>query len=292
MKILITGANGQLGRCLQDRVTNDFIVNAVNSDILDITNKDALDEIFSNYSPNVVINAAAYTAVDKAEIEGVLSFQVNAKGPEYLAKRCASYNIPIIHVSTDYVFDGLAVEPYSPQSLTEPQSVYGRTKLEGEQAVIREAKKHVIIRTAWVFSEYGHNFVKTMVRLAQEHETLSVVADQYGCPTYAGDLATAILAVVKAIKKDISWSKYGVYHFCGEEATSWHGFARAIISRAYSKSIICSMPAIVPISSADYPTPAQRPQYSVMDCSSFPVKGIERNWHRGIDCVLSACSKT
>ncbi|WP_067584340.1 dTDP-4-dehydrorhamnose reductase [Endozoicomonas ascidiicola] len=287
MKILITGSHGQLGRCLQDRVSQyDVDVVAADADVLDITDESAVAAFIHQQQPNLIINAAAYTAVDKAETERELAIQVNEVGPANLAKGCAELDIPIIHVSTDYVFDGLGMTPYRPNGCTAPQSVYGETKLAGETAVTFATAKHVIIRTAWVFSEYGNNFVKTMLRLAGERDTLTVVADQYGCPTYAGDLADAILKIVAEIQKDSGWSKYGTYHFCGEEATSWHGFARAIVALSCQKKMLEQKSAVLPIATKDYPTPATRPEYSVLDCSGFPVEGVERNWQRSLEIVL------
>ena len=287
MKILITGSNGQLGRCLQDRVSQyDFEVVPTDADVLDITQETAVSSFILQHKPDLIINAAAYTAVDKAETERELAIQVNEAGPANLAKMCAELDIPMIHVSTDYVFDGLGITPYRPEGCTAPQSVYGETKLAGESAVTLAIAKHVIIRTAWVFSEYGNNFVKTMLRLGAERDTLAIVADQYGCPTYAGDLADAILKIAAEMQRDSGWSKYGVYHFCGEEATSWHGFARAIVQLAYQKGMLNHKPDVLAIATNDYPTPATRPEYSVLDCSGFPVEGIERNWQRSLENVL------
>ena len=287
MKILITGSHGQLGRCLLDRATDyDFQVVAADADVLDITDATTVTAFVHQHQPDIIVNAAAYTAVDKAETERELVIQVNEVGPENLAQVCAELDIPIIHVSTDYVFDGLGITPYRPEGCTAPQSVYGETKLAGESAVTFATAKHVIIRTAWVFSEYGNNFVKTMLRLAAERDNLTVVADQYGCPTYAGDLADAILKIAAEMQKDADWSKYGTYHFCGEEATSWHGFARAIVQLACQKGMLNQKPEVLPIATKDYPTPATRPEYSVLDCSSFPVEGIERNWQRSLGYVL------
>lgn len=292
MKILITGSNGQLGRCLQDRTSHyDFKVVAVDADKLDITDQTAVASFVHQHKPDLIINAAAYTAVDKAETERELAVQVNEVGPGNLATLCAELDIPIIHVSTDYVFDGLGITPYRPEGCTAPKSVYGETKLAGESAVTFATAKHVIIRTAWVFSEYSNNFVKTMLRLAAERDTLTIVADQYGCPTYAGDLADAILKIAAEIQADSSWSKYGVYHFCGEEATSWHGFARAIIAQACQLGMLERKPVVLPIATKDYPTPATRPEYSVLDCSSFPVEGIERNWQRSLETVLETLKR-
>ena len=287
MKILVTGCNGQLGRCLQDQARYfNFKLLAVDAHGLDITDQSAVELFIHQYKPKLVINAAAYTAVDKAESEYELAEKVNTVGPANLAKLCGELDIPIIHISTDYVFDGLGFTPYRPDSCPAPQSVYGKTKLAGEKAVIAATRKHVIIRTAWVFSEYGDNFVKTILRLATERNRLNIVADQYGCPTYAGDLANAILKIAEEIEAVSDWSKYSVYHFCGEEATSWHGFSRAIIAEAWQKGMLKKKPVVMPISTKEYPTPAIRPEYSVLECSSFPIVDISRDWQRSLGSML------
>jgi len=287
MKLLITGANGQLGRCLQDRAQGyGFEIAAITHQQLDITNKAAVNCFFSEWQPELVINAAAYTAVDQAESEPEKAYQVNAIGPKNLAEACQHSNIPMMHVSTDYVFDGSATKPYQSLDKTSPQSVYGVTKLAGEQAVAKVCTKHVIIRTAWVFSEYGNNFVKTMLRLANNEEELSVVADQYGCPTYAGDIAEALLTIGSIINKQADWSGYGIHHFCGDQATSWHGFARAIMEEGTTSGLIKATPVIKAIPTADYPTPAKRPEYSVLDCSSYPVKEYNRCWRSSLVNVI------
>lgn len=292
MKLLITGSNGQLGRCLQDRMDSQhFDLLAADTDACDITDKSAVYSFFYRHKPDLVINSAAYTAVDKAESEPELAAKINALGPAHLAGLCAELDIPLIHISTDYVFDGLGIRPYHHSDCTNPQSVYGTTKLDGERAVIAATPKYLIIRTAWVFSEYGNNFVKTILRLAGERDKLTIVADQYGCPTYAGDLADAILKIAINICTNENWNKYGTYHFCGEETTSWHGFARAIIAVAFQKGLLQRKPLILPIATRDYPTPAIRPEYSVLDCQDFPVEGLHRNWQRGLEKVLDNIMK-
>ncbi len=287
MKVLITGSQGQLGRCLQDRSPAfGFDVVAVDVDQLDIADSSAVSLFVRHCKPDVVINAAAYTAVDKAEVEQEVAYKVNATGPGNLASACAELDIPIIHISTDYVFDGRGIAPYHPQSSTAPQSIYGETKLAGEAQVVAMNPKHVIVRTAWVFSEYGNNFVKTIVRLANERDILTIVADQYGCPTYAGDLADALLKMVAKIEQGSGETVYGTHHFCGEEATSWHGFARAILAQAAQCGLLHKQPQLSAIATADYPTPAVRPEYSVMDCSGFPIPDVERMWQKSLHIVL------
>ncbi|MGF1737305.1 dTDP-4-dehydrorhamnose reductase [Photobacterium satsumensis] len=290
MKVLVTGANGQLGRCLQDRIVY-FGFDGIFTDYeqLDITNFDTVNQFAEQYRPDVIINAAAYTAVDKAESEYDIAYAVNAKGPHNLALVASNMNIPLLHVSTDYVFDGNATTPYLPGSLTSPKSVYGETKLAGEELVAEANSKHVIVRTAWVFSEYGNNFVNTMLRLSKERDEIKVVADQYGCPTYAGDLANALLLIVQELERSNTYIQYGVFHYCGDLPTSWHGFTSAIVDEAYTQNIIESKPIVSPISSSEYPTPAKRPYYSVLCCDDFPVK-VERNWRSSLKHVVEKAS--
>ncbi|WP_137170435.1 dTDP-4-dehydrorhamnose reductase [Marinomonas sp. FW-1] len=288
MRILLTGKNGQLGRCFQDALkgTNHELF-AYGSAELNIADADLVAAVVEQVKPDIIVNAAAYTAVDKAETDSENAYLVNATGPELLAKQAGILGIPFIHVSTDYVFDGEAVEPYLPTDQTNPKGVYGASKLAGERAVSAACDKHIILRTAWVFSEYGNNFVKTMVRLAKERDALSVVADQYGCPTYAGDLAKAILHICEQHKqgKLIAW---GTYHYCGDTPTSWHGFARAIFAKAESLGVIAKRPQLKAISSDQYPTPAKRPEYSVMSTQALASFGIQASsWSTSLALVLS-----
>ncbi|MEZ9109837.1 dTDP-4-dehydrorhamnose reductase [Vibrio cyclitrophicus] len=290
MKVLVTGANGQLGRCLRDRIAY-FGFDAVFTDYgqLDITNFDAVNLFAGQYCPDVIINAAAYTAVDKAESEYDIAYAVNAEGPHNLALVASHMNIPLLHVSTDYVFDGYATTPYQSDSLTLPQSAYGETKLAGEKLVAEANDKHIIVRTAWVFSEYGNNFVKTMLRLGKERDEIKVVADQYGCPTYAGDLANALLLIVQELDRASTYTQYGVFHYCGDLPTSWHGFTRAIVDEAYTQKIIEIKPVVSPIPTSEYPTQANRPYYSVLCCDDFPVE-VGRNWRSSLKYVVEKAS--
>lgn len=287
MRILLTGKNGQLGRCFQDVLTGtDHELFAYGSTELNIADAQQVVEIVQHIKPDIIVNAAAYTAVDKAETDSDNAYLVNATGPELLAKQAAALNIPLIHVSTDYVFDGAAVEPYLPTDPTNPQGVYGASKLAGELNIAAVCEKHIILRTAWVFSEYGNNFVKTMVRLAKERDELSVVADQYGCPTYAGDLARAILHICEQHEqsKPLAW---GTYHYCGDTPTSWHGFARTIFAKAESLGVIEKRPQLKAISSDQYPTPAKRPEYSVMStASSNDISLMPSNMYTSLKFVV------
>ena len=209
--------------------------------------------------------------MDKAESEPELAKRVNEDGPLALAKLCARFDIPLLHVSTDYVFDGNKTTPYVEADAVDPTGVYGQTKLAGEQAISRHATKYIIMRTAWVFSEYGNNFFKTMLRLAKERDTLGVVADQFGCPTYAGDIAKTLIAIARQLHTgtDKQAARYGIYHYAGAEAVSWHGFAEAIFEQAYAQGIIARRPTVNAIATAAYPTPAKRPAYSVLSSAKL-----------------------
>jgi dTDP-4-dehydrorhamnose reductase len=287
MRILLTGKNGQLGRCFQDVLTGtNHELFAYGSAELNIADTQQVIRVVQQVKPDIIVNAAAYTAVDKAETDSENAYLVNATGPELLARQAADLDIPFVHVSTDYVFDGAAVEPYLPSDETNPQGVYGASKLAGERAVTAACEKYIILRTAWVFSEYGNNFVKTMVRLAKERDALSVVADQYGCPTYAGDLALAILQICEQHEqgKPLAW---GIYHYCGDTPTSWHGFARAIFAKAEMLGVITKRPQLTAISSDQYPTPAKRPEYSVMSTQALSGIGVSAfSWGTGLSFVL------
>lgn len=287
MRILLTGKNGQLGRCFQDAAaTSTHQLFAFDSAELDIARADQVSAILAQVKPDVVVNAAAYTAVDKAETERETAYAVNELGVKHLAEAAESLGIPVIHVSTDYVFDGLAVKPYKPSDDKAPQGVYGASKLAGEQALSDISTRYIILRTAWVFSEYGNNFVKTMLRLASERDALSVVADQYGCPTYAGDLAQAILSLCDQYQQtgELAW---GVHHYCGDLPTSWHGFARTIFAKGQQHGLLQASPKLTAISSDQYPTPAKRPAYSVLDTSTLAALYVEpSNWLSALDVVM------
>lgn len=268
MRILLTGANGQLGRCFQDRLPVGWKILATDSSELDITDLAHVEQAVKDFQPDAIVNAAAYTAVDKAESEPELAEKINTTGPENLAVVASKQGIRLVHVSTDYVFDGNATEPYNEDSATNPLSVYGKTKLAGEQAVTQAAPEAIIVRTAWVFSEYGNNFVKTMLRLAKERDALSIVADQRGCPTYAGDLAQAIISLLEKNAEG------GIYHYCGDKEVSWYEFAESIFDIAVDKSRLIDIPSLKPIPTTDYPTPAYRPTYSTLACDRVKKLGI------------------
>ena len=286
MRILLTGKNGQLGRCFLDVAASDHELYSFGSDQLDISDSSQVAERIAQVMPDIIVNAAAYTAVDKAEGDSERSYAVNEQGVRHLADQAALLGIPVIHVSTDYVFDGQAFTPYLPSDETNPQGVYGESKLAGERALATATTKYIVLRTAWVFSEYGNNFVKTMIRLAKERDSVSVVADQYGCPTYAGDLAIAIkdLCDRYAVARKLAW---GTYHYCGNTPTSWHGFARTIFAVAKDQAVIDNIPKLTAISTDQYPTPAKRPEYSVLDCKSLDSIGLlKSHWVLALNKVL------
>ena len=249
---LITGCNGQLGTELQKLLPDSVLTDKAD---LDITDEQKVADFIKNYNIDTIINCAAYTAVDKAEDDTELAHLINTKGPENLAKT----GCKIIHVSTDYVFDGLGHKPYLPTDATYPVSVYGKTKLAGEQAVLQNAKEAIIIRTAWLYSAHGNNFVKTMRRLGNEKESINVVCDQIGTPTFAGDLARAIADILP----QISQKNKGIYHYTNEGICSWYDFACEIMELSNLKCNVC------PIPSSAYPTKATRPFYSVLDKSTL-----------------------
>ena len=287
MKILILGSQGQLGRCLYDqfsRTDYDLIYHSRSeTDIADFTET---SENLIALNPDIVVNATAYTAVDLAETHESLAYQVNHFAIDNLASQCAKIGSFLIHVSTDYVFDGTASRAYNEQDKTNPQSVYGASKLAGEIAIQRTDCRFLIIRTSWVFSEYGNNFFKTMLRLGAERETLSIVGDQIGCPTYAQDIASLIVDLIPRIEKGSVES--GVYHFCGDTACSWYQFAKEIFAQADQLGYRTPK-QVQSIATKDYPTPAKRPGYSVFDCTKIEnTFNISRsNWRFGIDRVLS-----
>ena len=257
---------------------------------LDITKPDMIDTALSTHEPGVVVNCAAYTDVDKAESEEQQAYAVNSDGAGAVASYCASRGIPIIHISTDYVFDGANAEPYVESDPTRPTGAYGRTKLEGEARVAAACPEHIILRTAWVHSPFGHNFVTSMLRLARTRAEIGVVDDQIGNPSYAPNLAGAILEVARQILEDSAGEpKWGVYHIAGSGETSWCGLAREIF--AQSEKHGGPSARIRPISTADYPTPARRPANSRLDCTALKTGfGIALpDWRDGVQaCVARA----
>ena len=291
MKILLTGAGGQVGSEVVRRVSGHELL-ALDRDGLDITDAGAVQQVLADSGAEVVVNAAAYTAVDRAEQESDLAFAVNRDGPAYLAAACADLGLPLIQLSTDYVFDGSKTEPYEESDPVAPLGVYGCSKWEGEAAVRRLLPAHLILRVSWVFGAYGHNFVKTILRLAREREQLRVVADQYGCPTYAGDIAGVLLKLVERVAQltssPLQAPFWGTYHYCGGPPTSWHGFAQTIVDVARVQEPL-RVTGVVPIATEDYPTRAVRPANSVLNCEQLRVcHGIaSRPWRAGLQAMIA-----
>jgi len=275
MRVVLIGQSGQLAQCLMERVPGGVEVACLGRPAFDLGSDDVRDfGALSAKRPDLVINAAAYTAVDKAETDRETAFAVNAHGPAGLAAFAAAQGIPMIHVSTDYVFDGSSARPYDEDDATAPLNVYGQSKLEGERAILRAQPRSIILRTSWLFSAYGANFVKTMLRLGRERDRLRIVADQTGCPTSAHELAQCIWQVAGRITDgEDGFDAWGVYHYAGAGATSWANFAGEIFASPHAG--LATVPEIGRVTTADYPTPAIRPRYSVLNCAK-----IER--HLGI----------
>lgn len=269
LNVLVTGAGGQLGsemRRLGSATSNDYLF--TDAAELDITDAGAIRRTMAERRIDVVVNCAAYTDVERAEREEAAADRLNREAAGVLAAAVREADATLIHISTDYVFDGASPEPYTEESPAAPQSVYGRTKLAGEEAIRASGCKHLILRTSWLYSEYGHNFLKTMLRLTAERERLNVVFDQTGTPTYAGDLALAIFSIVE---KGMYAGNEGTYHFSDEGACSWYDFAVEIAAAVGHDKC-----RIEPCRTADYPTAARRPAYSVLDKSKLKrTFGIE-----------------
>lgn len=265
MHILVTGAYGQLGseiNALKSEFSNLSIL-FTDVDSLDITNEKDVEAFFASKSIDVVVNCAAYTAVDKAETDKESAHLINAVAPGILAKQADRIDAKFIHISTDYVFDGQACVPYNEKDKVDPQGIYGKTKLEGEQNVLNFNPNSIIIRTSWLYSAFGNNFVKTMLRLGAEKSEISVVFDQVGTPTYAADLARAILKIIGLIKINESSFVPGIYHYSNEGVASWYDFSKCIFERS---DFECR---VFPVLSNQFPTPAKRPAYSVLDKSKI-----------------------
>ncbi|GMR05798.1 MAG: dTDP-4-dehydrorhamnose reductase [Gammaproteobacteria bacterium] len=290
MKILLFGRDGQLGTHLNESLADVAGVEQLSGygiDDLDLSSLDSLVEVINDEKPNLIINAAAYTAVDKAESEVELAAKVNAEAPSVMAKVATTLNAGMIHYSTDYVFDGTATEPYSEDDPPNPESVYGSTKLDGENVVLVHCKNSLVLRTSWVYSMHGQNFLRTMLRLAAERDELKIVGDQIGAPTTTRALTNATLKLVQyfMLHNGFSETVSGVYHMTCSGETSWSGFARAIIARSeFSDTRVFDIPT------ADYPTPAKRPAYSVLSNKKlFDSFGIRLpDW----ETALSECMKS
>lgn len=268
MRLLVLGGSGQLGSELRAlALPLDVQLAAPPRSVVDLTNAVALDRLITAEPWSAVINAAGYTNVDRAESDAALAFAVNADAAATLAETTGRRGIPLIHVSTDYVFDGQKGSPYLETDAALPLNVYGRSKLAGEHRVSAANPRHVILRTAWLFSSFGNNFVRTILRLAQERDRLRIVSDQRGCPTAARDLARACVGVALHCAAAPGRAPYGTYHFAGDEAASWFDFAKAIIAQAGSR--LARVPEVEPVTAAQYPSPAARPVDSRLDCAAI-----------------------
>jgi dTDP-4-dehydrorhamnose reductase len=290
MKVMLTGAAGQLGRALQDGWPEHWQLLVMPHAYLDITDEQAVRRAFAHLQPDVVINAAAYTAVDHAEQDKGRAYAVNESGPRHLARAAAGAGVRLVHVSTDYVFDGALRRPYTERDAARPLSVYGDSKRKGEQAVLREMPEAIVLRTSWLYSEHGGNFVKAMLKAVSP---VRVVADQMSCPTSAADLAQAIISLIEysdgdgdgvgnidrtnngAARTHNSGVAGGLYHFSGATAMSWHDFAAAIFDAARRADASYTRPELRPISSSEYAAAAPRPAYSVLSCEKIMALGIE-----------------
>lgn len=286
MKILITGAAGQLGRELRRSLAPLGEVVACDRSQLDLAAPDALRATVREIVPDLIVNAAAWTAVDKAESEPAAAHAINATAPGILAEEAKRLDAQLIHYSTDYVFDGSGDQPWTEADTTGPLSVYGQSKLAGEQAIAATGGRHLILRTSWVFGLHGANFMKTMLRLAAERDELRVIGDQFGAPTWTRHLADATAIV--AARAD---SPSGLYHLAAAGETSWHGYAEAIFTEARKLGLLPKIPTVRRIASADFPLPAPRPANSRLDCSRFTADfGLALpDWRTGLaDCLADA----
>ena len=286
--IVVAGARGMLGTDLVRHLERArFRVTGLHRPEFDITNSDGVFSCFEDLGPRLVINCAAYTAVDRAEQESDLTFAANRDGPMHLADACRRLGIPLIHISTDYVFDGTAHQPYKESDAANPVGVYAESKWEGEQAIRARWEHHLIVRTAWLFGVKGNNFVKTILRLAKERDEIRVVDDQYGCPTWTRDLARALTAMTSQVLEKGRQIEWGTYHCCGAGQTSWHGFAERIVQEGRRRTDLKDV-RVVPITTAEYPTPVKRPAWSVLDCSKIErvFKFVPRPWQMGLADML------
>ena len=276
MSLVVLGKSGQLASHLRDLLPD---AEFWGRDRFDLSDTRRLEAALLDSKATGIINAAAYTAVDRAESEPDIAWRVNAEVPAAAARAAAALDVPLIQISTDYVFDGRSSDPYTENSPVNPLNTYGRTKLAGELAVASICRRYWILRTSWVFSEYGNNFVKTMIRLAQQHETLRVVADQFGRPTYAGDLARLVVALMEAVP-DSKLLFPGIYHAVGGRVATWHGFAEAIFAEAFAIGLISRQPKVHPITTAEYPAPAIRPSAAVLSPSPSieSLFGVAFDW--------------
>jgi dTDP-4-dehydrorhamnose reductase len=290
MNVLLFGAKGQVGTaCKKTFESLGWNVTALTRNEIDFCLPDTVYEAVKNTKSNIVVNACAYTAVDKAESEPEIANLVNAKSVGAIGKACHELNIPVVHLSTDYVFNGSANAPYKEIDAIAPLGVYGKSKFEGEQLLQQKTEQHIILRTSWVFSAVGNNFVKTMLRLGVERDELKIVGDQLGCPTYAGDIAEAIASIITLIEKDQSFSGWGLYNCSNAGDCSWYDFACAIFKTSIQHNSVAKTPKVKSITTDQYPTATARPAYSVLDCSKLEalIGKSMPNWQQGLSAVCA-----
>jgi len=288
IRIGVIGTRGQLARSLLEAADTRGIKSvALGRPALDLGDRLSVNRALDASSADIVVNAAAYTAVDQAERDASAAFAINAAGAEHVAEACARLALPLIHISTDYVFDGMKPSPYLESDLTGPTTVYGRSKCEGEQQVAQTCPHHIILRTAWLHSPFGHNFVKTMLRLAGEREQISVVDDQFGSPTYALHLAEIILAIADQLATGNADPQWGIYHAAGEGYASWYELAEATFQA--SRALGGPSAKVIKIPSSRYPAAAKRPMNSRLDGGKLARSFILRlpHWRTGVDCGVT-----
>jgi len=294
MKILLFGANGQVGsECRKKFQQKGWdVISLVRGDV-DFSEPSKVYEAVKAYKADVVVNACAYTAVDKAEGEAELAGLINAQSVASIGKGCSELNIPVIHISTDYVFDGEAKTPYTEEDRVSPLGVYGKTKLEGELSLQKQHDKHIILRTSWVFGAQGNNFVKTMLKLAKTRDELSVVGDQFGSPTYAGDIANSIALVIEKINNTAEFSQWGIYHCSNQGETNWFDFSRAIFTEGVKAGVLGREPQVNSITTREYPTATARPAYSVLNCNKLErlLQRSMPSWKLGLAKVCNELLK-
>ncbi|MEN8169047.1 MAG: dTDP-4-dehydrorhamnose reductase [Pseudomonadota bacterium] len=289
MRILVTGAKGQVGsELIQQGERLGLQMLGADRAELDITHRNAVHSYIQVQQPDIVINAAAYTAVDRAESESDLAYAINRDGVTYLAQACSENDIPLFHISTDYVFDGNRRGSYSETDLSNPINTYGNSKLEGDNSIESILKKHIILRVSWVFGANGNNFVKTILRLGRERDVIRVVSDQYGGPTWAGAIACTLLSIAKRWDngEDILW---GTYHYSGQPTASWYTFAKTILEQAEKLGVIDNRPNVEPITTSEYSTMAQRPLNTVLNCQKIAevLNVTQPDWRTDLSQVLT-----
>ena len=291
MKVLITGARGQVGSELtRQAITRGHDVIGFGSKELDISTAAQVNQLLQQFHPDVVINAAAYTAVDKAETEKELAYAVNSLGSENLARACKQFDIPLLHISTDYVYDGEKQGPYLETDVSNPTSVYGASKLEGDLKIANIWHKHIILRVSWVFGAEGNNFVKTMLRLAQQRDELSIVNDQYGAPTSAKAISTSLLDIMDSTQFNQPQCPWGIYNLQSDPGITWYGFAQEIFQQTRQLGMLNKTMTLLPISSSEFPTPVKRPANSKLDGrklqQDFAI--MPANWKNDLNDMLKS----